>query len=667
VAADPGRRLSDVPLLLPEERRLLEAWGRGPERPVPPAPVHELIRRQALRAGGATAVVCGEERLSYGELEARASRLAHHLRALGAGPEVPVGVCLERSPEMVVAVLGVLKAGAAYLPLDPRSPPARLAALARDARAPLVVTQRSLLDRAAAPGTAVVCVDGEPDRSLISARPAADPAVPVHPLNLAYVIYTSGSTGAPKGVQVPHAALRNLVAAMRESPGLEPADVQAAVASLAFDASVAELFPPLAAGACVVVATGEEAGDGDRLRARVLQAGVTVLQATATTWLLLRAAGGVGGGRVRALCGGEVTPPELAEALAAGHPSAWHLYGPTEATVWATAGPLAAGGPVPLGRPLANTRLRVLDGALREVPVGVAGELCIGGASLARGYLGRPALTAERFVPDPFARVPGERLYRTGDLARYGADGRLQFIGRLDHQAKVRGYRVEPGEVEAALASHPAVERAVVVAHPSAAGGARLIAYVAPPPAGGATEVGRAAELGRHLRERLPEYMVPGAFVFVNSFPTTPTGKVDRMRLAPPPPPRPELEAGYLAPRTPLEREVAEAFARHLGVERVGVRDDFFALGGHSLLAAVLVSELRERHQVDLLLQEVFLAPSVERLAGLIEEERARARHLASEEARLDRVVGELSDEAVDRLLEHLLAAGGETVAHGEA
>jgi acyl-coenzyme A synthetase/AMP-(fatty) acid ligase/acyl carrier protein len=452
---------------------------------------------------------------------------------------------------------------------------------------------------------------------------------------------------------VPHRALTNLVAAYRERPGIGPGDVIASVASASFDASVAELFPALAAGATVLLADEADVVDGQRLRRLLSSGGVTVVQATATLWRLLLAAGGLGDQRVRALCGGEATPPDLAAALTAAHGEVWNLYGPTETTVWASAHRLRPGERVSLGRPLANLRLHLLDDDLAEVPPGVVGELYVGGAGVAHGYLGRPALTAARFVPDPFGARPGGRLYRTGDLARWHADGTLEFAGRRDHQVKLRGHRVELGEVEVALSAHPAVAAAVAVLDEPEPGDARLVAYVVPAPDHG--EPPTAAVLTGYLRRRLPAVMLPSAIVTLDALPVTPTGKVDRRRLPPPGDRHPDLDTPEVAPRTELEREVAALAARLLGLDRVGVRDDFFALGGHSLLAARLVTELRRRYEVDLAVMELFMVPTVEHLAALIERERARVRHLDGGPARLRHLVEDLPEATVDALLASLL------------
>ncbi|HEX2077170.1 MAG TPA: amino acid adenylation domain-containing protein, partial [Longimicrobium sp.] len=430
------------------------------------------------------------------------------------------------------------------------------------------------------------------------------------------VIYTSGSTGRPKGVMNAHRGVVNLLWSMRGTVAIAPGDRLLAITTLAFDISVLELFLPLLSGARVEILARSAASDPALLREAVAAGGGTVLQATPATWRLLLDAGWEGGESLRALSGGEALPAELAARLRERVGALWNVYGPTETTIWSTAQHLGAGpdvgrGHVSIGAPVANTRVYVLDRYLSPVPAGVPGELYIGGAGVARGYLGRPGLSAEKFVPDPFAAEPGARLYRTGDLARWRPDGTLEFLGRNDHQVKVRGLRIELGEIEAALRGHGSVADCVVMARADA-GEQRLVAYVV-----GGVE---AAELRAHLRRSLPEYMVPSAFVFLDALPLTPNGKVDRKAL-----PAPELapaEDRYVAPRTPVEEVLAGIWAEVLRLERVGANDSFFELGGHSLLATRVVSRVRELFGVELPLRALFEGPTVAELAGRVEEMR---------------------------------------------
>ncbi len=600
-AADSGERISELRLLSPEEEeQLLVGWNRTEHGYALDRPVHELI---AERRSEAPAVTFEGETLSYAELDRRANHLAWRLRDLGVGPEVPVGIYLERSLDLPVALLAVWKAGGAYVPLDPAYPRERLAYMLEDSGAPVVLTESSLLPTVPESTALTVCVE--------AGERAEGPGVPTHPESLAYILYTSGSTGRPKGVQIPHGALVNFLESMRERPGLGASDRLLAVTSLSFDIAGLELYLPLLAGAEVEIAGRALAADGPRLLSRLAEA--TVLQATPSTWRLLLSAGWQGGSNLKALCGGEALPPKLAGEIAARAGSLWNMYGPTETTIWSATRLVESElgeGPVPLGKPIANTTIYVVDPHLRPVPAGVPGELLIGGAGLARGYFGRPDLTAERFVPNPFA-ADGTRLYRTGDLARWLATGELEFLGRLDHQVKVRGYRIELGEIEAALEQHPAIRAAVVTVREDAPGDLRITAYVVgPAPAG---------ELRRHLRAKLPEYMVPSAFVTLPKLPLLPNGKVDRKALPTPEAERPSLSSPFLAPKSRLEGTISEAWRGVLGVERVGVHDNFFDLGGHSLLMAQVHQKLLESLPDDLgprlTMLELFQYPTVAALA----------------------------------------------------
>jgi amino acid adenylation domain-containing protein len=610
----PARRISGASLLRGAEREhVLEAWNATSADFARERCVHELVAEQAARTPEAVAVVAGGATLTYAELEGRSNRLAHRLAGLGAGPEARVGLCLERGPEMVVALLAVLKAGAAYLPLDPSYPPERLAYMLADSGASVLLVQPRLA--AALPpfaGTRL-CLDADGAADAAD-EPSTPPPGAVDAANAAYVIYTSGSTGTPKGVVVPHRAVVNFLDSMRLRPGLTSRDTLLAVTTLSFDIAALELFLPLTTGARVVLADRETASDGARLRETVAASGATAMQATPASWRMLLDAGWEGAPGLKALCGGEALPRELADRLLGATGELWNLYGPTETTIWSTVervGP--GGGAVSIGAPIANTRVYLLDRSLEPVPAGVPGELYIGGEGVARGYLGRPVLTAERFIPDAFSREPGSgaRLYRTGDRVRRRADGALEYLGRTDQQVKVRGFRIEPGEIEAALRAQPQVREAVAVVREGPQGDPRLVAYVV----AGEGASPAAAELRAALRERLPEHMVPGAFVVLESIPLTPNGKVDRRAL-----PAPEAEsAAYVAPRTPVEEVLAGIWAELLGTGRVGVEESFFDLGGHSLLATRVVSRARQAFGVEVPLRALFEAPTVAGLAGRIE------------------------------------------------
>jgi amino acid adenylation domain-containing protein len=633
IVADPSLPVAALPLLAPDERaRLLSGWSEGPPADAAAGVcLHELFEAQARRTPDAVALLAGGGRVTYAELDARASALAAELRARGVVPEVRVGVCTGRGAEMVVAVLGVLKAGGAYVPLDPAYPRERLELVLEDAAVPVVVATAEVVDALPEFGGEVVLVrTGAEDRQHGDSPPPArgrvaslsepgggDPedASGVSPDNAAYVIYTSGSTGRPKGVAVPHRAVVNFLASMRERPGLAADDTLLAVTTLAFDIAGLELFLPLSVGARVALADRETAADGRLLAAALAETNATTLQATPATWRMLLESGWKGSPGLRALCGGEALPRELAERLLPSLGELWNLYGPTETTVYSMVERVEPGeGPVPVGRPVASTRVYLLDGRLEPVPAGFAGEVYIGGEGVARGYLGRPDATAGAFVPDPFAGEAGARMYRTGDRARWLAARGLEFLGRVDHQVKVRGFRIEPGEIESALLAHPAVRECVVVARGDAPGGVRLVAYVG---VGEAVEAPDAAELRRHLRASLPEHMVPSLFVALPALPLTPNGKIDRKAL-----PAPEAggaAAEHVEPRGETEETIAAAWRELLRAERVGARDDFFELGGHSLLATQVVARIRDRLGVELPVRAVFEAPTVAGLAARVD------------------------------------------------
>lgn len=626
---DPDARAGALALLSAAERQqVTREWNDTAAAYPQERCLHELFAAQAARTPDAVAVVQDQRRWSYRELDRQAERLANRLRVTGVGPEVVVGICLERSLELLAALLAVLKAGGAYLPLDPSFPAERLAFMLADSRAPWVLTEERWRPRLAGYGGSLLCLDAE-DRGAppAPASPAGVLPVRVGPENLAYVIYTSGSTGRPKGVQI---SQRNLINFLSSTgwPRLTASDVLLAVTTICFDIAGLELFLPLLAGARVVLASREVAADGDRLLALLASSGATVMQATPATWSLLLAAGWQDAPRIVVLCGGESLPPELAKQLLARGSALWNLYGPTETTVWSAAGRLAdAPGPVSLGRPIANTTLRLLDAELEPVPSGAVGELYIGGQGVARGYLGRPDLTAERFVPDPLGELPGGRLYRTGDLTRHLADGRLEFRGRVDRQVKVRGLRIELEEIEAVLAEQPGVAAAAVVVHELRPGDRRLVAYVIRQEGASAEtrETAAAAAswveaLRAGLRRRLPDYMLPTAFVRLAALPKTANGKLDRRALPPP-----ETVAGEGAaavgspPQSGMEQTIAEIWREVLGRIEIGAEDNFFDLGGHSVLLIEVRQRLRLVCARELPLLDLFRHPSIRSLAAFLE------------------------------------------------
>jgi amino acid adenylation domain-containing protein len=575
--------------------------------------IDELFALQAARTPDAVAVSFEGDRLTYRELEAAVDRLAADLRGAGVGPGALVALFLDRSLELVVAMLGALKAGGAYLPLDPTHPGARLAYILADAEPRVLLTRPGGPPAPPAFSGRTIAVDAKAP----SAAPApGDAPPPLRSVNdLAYVIYTSGSTGAPKGVAIEHRSVVNMLQSMLARPGLGAADVLVAVTTPTFDISVLEIFLPLICGARVVVASDAVARDGVALAALLESAGATVLQATPSGLRMLIDSGWRGAARLKILCGGEAWPEQLAAELLERCGSLWNMYGPTETTVWSAVAKIEAGQPVRIGRPIAETALYVLDGGRQLLPVGVTGELYIGGAGLARGYFNRDELTRERFVRDPYSQTPGARMYRTGDLVRRRADGTLEFYGRADHQVKIRGHRVELGEIEAKLADRPGVQQAVVVARDDAPGGFGLVAYYVPAPEGAPP----IDDLRRALQEALPAYMVPAAFVVLDRFPLTPNGKVDRKALPAPTKTKIETES-YVAPTTNAEHVLAGIFRNRLSLERVGTQDNFFDLGGHSLLAVRVIGEINKALKVRLSILEMYQNPTIERLARVLEQ-----------------------------------------------
>jgi amino acid adenylation domain-containing protein len=590
IVSDPGQRVSALPLLTERERRqLLVEWNAPRAQASPPGCLHELLEAHAARSPEAVAVVFEDAALSYRALHQRANQLAHYLRTRGVGPDIRVGLCVERSLDLLVGVLGILKAGGAYVPLDPDYPADRLAFMLTDAQAPIVVTQAALRASLPTHEAQTICLDA--DWALIGQQPEAPPAAGVTAEHLAYVIYTSGSTGVPKGVQISHGGLVNLFESIRREPGLSAQDCLLAVTTASFDIAAAELLLPLMVGAKIVIASREVVGDGAQLVDHLSRHAVTVMSATPATWRLLLEAGWRGTPGLTIFTTGEAVSPELAAALLARGASVWNLYGPTETTIWSTLHRIgAAEDPVSIGRPIAQTELYILDAQRQPVPIGVPGELYIGGAGLARGYLGRPDLTAERFIAHSFRPEPDARLYRTGDRARYRPDGIVQYLGRLDHQVKLRGFRIELGEIETVLEQHPAVQQAAVVVRENRPGDQRLIAYVVThpeaPPA--------APDLRDYLSQRLPSYMIPAAFVPLDAMPLTPSGKVDRRALPAPigdhNQPKPVAERAM----TPTEQLIANIWRDVLAIETVSIRDNFFDLGGHSLLAMQVLHQIEK-------------------------------------------------------------------------
>ncbi|MFL9998104.1 amino acid adenylation domain-containing protein [Paraburkholderia sediminicola] len=632
--------LGDISLLDAAQRTAFERDSTGCRIEPLTGPVHRLIAQRAQSSPEAIAIVCGDAQFDYAELERRSDRLAKRLHALGIGSEDRVAIAMQRSADMPVAMLAVWKVGAAYVPLDPEYPLDRIAYVLEDAGVRAAIADDA--GRSRLPASPVVRIVS-PDQAKSAEEDGAPWVQPdIAPAQAAYVIYTSGSTGRPKGVVVTHDALGNFMQAMQAAPGLAGTDTLLAVTSLSFDIAVLELVLPLIVGARVRIARHDEARDPAFLMRALAE--TTVMQATPATWRLLVEAGWQPTRGMRMFCGGEALPADLAMALAVPGAQLWNLYGPTEATVWTSAARIDTVDPVnqSIGRPIANTTLYVLDAALQSAPVGVAGELYIGGAGLARGYHQRAALSAERFVPDPFAAAvtPGARMYRSGDLVRWRPDGGVEYLSRIDQQVKLRGFRIELGEIEAVLADEPGVRQAAVVAR-EGAGGLRLLAYVcASADAPLDVPLLRAALAGR-----LPAYMQPAHIAVLDEMPLTPNGKLDRRAL--PEPPNESRAVGADAQRSAFEDEIAAVWEPLLGVAAIAPDDDFFALGGHSLLATRLVAQMSARFGIELPLRTVFEAPTLRAFSAYVEAARGGLDGSGAD-ASLDRIDALLDELSID-------------------
>ncbi|MDQ2908259.1 MAG: amino acid adenylation domain-containing protein [Candidatus Eremiobacteraeota bacterium] len=634
IVADPSRRVSALPLVTAGERAALISGPNATAAEYPrDATLPALIAAQVAARPQACAIDAADRSLTYQELATQAAAVGQRLRALGVRPGVFVGVCLERSAEMLVTLLGVLEAGGAYVPLDPSFPSSRLTFMLRDCGARIVVTQASLRtlvdgiiaaasDAATSYAPALCCIDerGEPP------APAAETAAQiVHAgaTDFAYLMYTSGSTGRPKGVAVTHRSLVNLLTSMAREPGLVPSDTLLAVTTLSFDIAALELWLPLVVGARVAIAPREAVMDGRRLAELLSSSGATMMQATPATWRLLLAAGWTGDPNLTVLCGGEALPPDLAAALLPRGRALWNMYGPTETTIWSALQRVRAGEPISLGRPIANTQLYVLEPGGDVAPLGVAGELCIGGDGVSSGYLHRLELTTERFIADPFRSQASARLYRTGDRVRRHPDGRLEYLGRLDDQIKLRGFRIELGEIEAALGAHPRIASAAAAVRGDGNGEPNVVGYYVPhqdADHSGGSGAGDPASLRDHLRGLLPGYMVPAFLVRLDALPLTSNGKVDRAALPlPNAGERVPTRAAFVAPRTAAERSVVGIMSDVLGCAAIGVNDDFFELGGHSLAAMRLLSRVASNGGRPVSLREFFENPTVAGLCAMLE------------------------------------------------
>lgn len=613
------------------EQQQLAAWNITQHNYSYSACVPQLVAQQVAIRSESTALVVDNRRLSYGELNRRANQLAHYLQTLGVRPNVLVGLLLERSMDMVVGLLGILKAGGAYVPLDPAYPPARLSFMLEDAQVPVLVTQRRQAAGLPYQGARVVCMDS--DEAALAQQSASNPISAVTAADLAYVIYTSGSTGKPKGVQITHESLLNLVFWHQRAFAVTPADRATQVTSPSFDATGWELWSYLTAGASIYLPDENTRISPVLLRDWLLDNKITITFLPTALAESVMALDWPTTASLRFLLTGadalhHYPSPDLPFTLI-------NNYGPTEATVVATSGHVSptehADGPPSIGRPIDNVQIYILDQHLRQTPIGEPGELHIGGTGLAKGYLNRPELTAERFIPHPFSSELGARLYKTGDLARYLPDGQIAFLGRTDYQVKIRGYRVELGEIEAVLKQHPAVRQAVVVAHQEVPGENRLVAYIVLVSGTNVTS----SSLQDTLATRLPDYMIPATFVLLETLPLTANGKPDRAAL-----PKPDaintMREVIVEPTTPTEERLVSILAPLLGVEHVGIDDNFFLLGGHSLLGTQLISCIADAFGVTLSLRTLFDAPTVRQLSSEIEQLIiAKLEAMSDEEVRL--------------------------------
>lgn len=621
----PSSPILQLPLLSQTERQqLLSEQNQQDREIVQQLHIVQQFEAQAAKTPDKIALFYEKEILTYQSLNERSNQLSHYLQSLGVKTGILVGLCLHRSLDMVVAMMAVLKSGAAYVPIDPRYPQERREYVLENAQISILLTQASLVarlqnhraDSQPHHGYQLVVLDEHPAPEQM--QPKSPLSVVIQPEDLAYVIYTSGSTGKPKGVQVTHRGVANFLASMIQLPGLESRDRVLAITTIAFDIAVLEIFAPLMVGASVIIATEAVAADGDQLLQVLSSQQITLLQATPATWRMLLAVGWEGSPTLKMLCGGEALSRELANRLLVLGASLWNMYGPTETTVWSAVDRVQPGSDsIYLGFPIANTQFYVLDSYQQPVPLGVPGELYIGGDGLARGYLHRPDLTAERFIPHPFATETGKRLYRTGDRVRYRPDGNLEFLGRVDFQVKIRGFRIELGEIESVLRQHPDLAEVVLLAREDQPGDQRLVAYVMPKEGCVAPSL---LEMRQFLQKQLPDYMLPAAFVVLETLPLTPNGKVDRRAL-----PKPDLltlhtHHNFVAPRSDLESQISELWGQILGQDRVGIEDNFFELGGHSLLAIQLVSQINQKLGLDISLMQLFQNPTVSKLCENFEQ-----------------------------------------------
>ena len=632
IVENPQISVGELPMLSKEERQqILVEWNNTTTNYDLSHCLHKLFEAQVKKTPDAIAVVFEEQKLTYSELNAKANKLARYLQKLGVKPETLVGICVERSLEMVVGLLGILKARAAYVPLDPGYPPERINYMLADSQASVLLTQEKLVNQfPELKAQQIIYLDR--DWRKIEQENYNNIDGQLTPENLAYIIYTSGSTGKPKGVQICHRSLTNFLKSMSQTPGITDSDTLVAVTTICFDIAGLELYLPLIVGAKVVIVSRQVSSDGWQLLSTLENSGATLMQATPATWQMLLTVGweGMSERKFKILCGGEALPDKLANQLLDRGAELWNMYGPTETTIWSSVYPVTRppigknisasvvvnpikDKPKSIGKPIANTQIYILDPHLQPVPVGVAGEIYIGGVGVAKGYLHRPELTAQRFIPNPFD-YKDSKLYKTGDLARYLPDGNIEYLGRADHQVKIRGFRIETGEIETILNQHPQVKETVVVAREDRTGNRLLVAYIV------SVSQPSIKELRQFLNSELPDYMLPSAFVFLPQLPLTPNGKVNRKAL-----PAPDFSDfsqrdDFIEPRDRIEQELAEIWSEVLNIDRVGAKNNFFELGGHSLLAIKLMAKIQRNFGKQLPLSTLFSSPTVEELANVVRE-----------------------------------------------
>jgi amino acid adenylation domain-containing protein len=617
IVSDPEQCISDLQLLTPPEvQQLLVEWNDTKTDYPQDKCIHQLFEAQVEKTPSDIAVIFENQQLTYQELNNRANQLARYLQQLGVKPDVLVGICVERSIEMVVGLLAIMKAGGAYIPLDPAYPKERLAFTLADSQVWVLLAHAHLVNHLPPHSAQLLCIDA--DSTAFADYSPENLVSNANPENLAYVIYTSGSTGKPKGVQISHSAVVNFLSTMRQIPGLAKEDVLLSVTTLSFDIAALELYLPLIVGARLILVNREVSTDGTQLLKQLVSNGVTVMQATPATWRMLVAAGWQSQNTVKILCGGEALDSSLAYQLLERGREVWNLYGPTETTIWSAIQKVnyqeQQQGVSSIGRPIANTQFYILDPHQELVPIGVPGELHIGGVGLARGYWNRPELTGEKFISSPFESE--KRLYKTGDLARYLTDGKIEFLGRIDHQVKIRGFRIELGEIEALLEQHPQVRETVVVAREDIPNDCRLVAYLV----NHENAKPSVNELRGFLKEKLPEYMLPSAFVVLDALPLTPNGKVDRRALRAPENLRPQLTASFQPPQSEMEQQIAKLWQELLHLDKVGIHDNFFDLGGHSLLMLQINHKLCAISQRDISVVTMFQNPTIYSLAEYLSQ-----------------------------------------------